>query len=196
MYSTLSAIILNTQKYSDKAVIIHTYTKEYGRLNFMVYNSKKNTQQRLPAPLSLVEITADIRTDRSLNTLRNWHYTSHPLHQDDIRRSCVSMFVAEVIVRNIRHTMADADLYQLLEQTVYDVDYADSVENIHILFLQRLADILGFGIDAYAHPDLLQIPTTRQQRQEQLKMLCAYLEKHIEDFTIPKSLPILMELFD
>jgi len=42
-------------------------------------------------------------------------------------------------------------------------------------------------------PDL---PSTRKQRQDTLKQLCAYFAEHVETWQNPKSLDILMEVFD
>ena len=35
--STINAIVLSLQPHSDKAHILHAYTREHGRVNYMVY---------------------------------------------------------------------------------------------------------------------------------------------------------------
>ena len=58
------------------------------------------------------------------------------------------------------------------------------------------ATFLGIGIDDTEHPKWFSAPANRQERQQRLRELCAYYEEHIEDFRMPKSLEVLIEVFD
>lgn len=40
------------------------------------------------------------------------------------------------------------------------------------------------------------LPTTRAERQKQLLALCRYFEEHVETWQNPRSLDVLMEVFD
>ena len=60
MLSTIDAIVLTLQPHTDKAHILHAYTRAGGRVNYRVYglmSRKKNIG--LYTPLSLLQITAD-----------------------------------------------------------------------------------------------------------------------------------------
>ena len=40
------------------------------------------------------------------------------------------------------------------------------------------------------------LPTTRAERQKQLLALCRYFAEHVETWQNPRSLDVLMEVFD
>ena len=46
------------------------------------------------------------------------------------------------------------------------------------------------------HAQWFTLPCNRSERQQRLHDLTAYYEEHIEDFREPKSLEVLMEVFD
>ena len=46
------------------------------------------------------------------------------------------------------------------------------------------------------HPNWFLQPTSRSERQQRLRELITYYEEHIDDFHPPKSLDVLMEVFD
>lgn len=185
------------QKYSDKAVILHTYTQQAGRRNFMVYGAaSRRKRATLPAPMTLVEVVWDDHSARELPALRDIHTLYVPAHADDVRRQCVALFLAEVLFRILRHPLPDDDLFRLVEQTAVELDHTDRPQDLHLRCLVALAECLGFAIDAEEHPELLALPASREQRQQQLVALCDYLRLHVEEMPEIASLPVLMEVFD
>ena len=106
------------------------------------------------------------------------------------------MFVAEILYRTLRHPMEDTVLFDYLASIVHELDTTPQPENLHIRFLVGLAALLGFGIDEEIHPELVQVPSSRSERQQQLQALCNYFADQIDDWQSPRSLDVLMELFD
>ena len=53
-----SAIVLTLTRYSDTGSIVHLYTAEYGRMQYVVYGNKYKGILR---PLSIIEFTANRR---------------------------------------------------------------------------------------------------------------------------------------
>ena len=85
--------------------------------------------------------------------------------------------------------------------------------NFHLQFLVDFAAKLGFAIPedspaplaassdscSIRSPRLINYnsnPSTRKARQEALRALCAYFAEHVETWQDPKSLDVLMEVFD
>lgn len=197
MLTTTEAIVLSLQPYSDKAHILHAFTCAGGRVNYMVYGIGRKKSAAQYAPLSLVELTADVQPNRQFQTLRQARLLYTPTQlPTDLRRQTVAMFLAEVLFRTLRHPLEDPALFDYLAAVVRELDTAPDPENLHIRFLVGLATLLGFGIDAEAHPELLRIPSTRQERQQQLQALCNYFADQIDDWQPPHSLDVLMELFN
>ena len=197
--STDTAIVLSLQRHSDRAHILHTYTRSSGRMNFLVYglaSKRKPTAQF--APLSVIEITADIRPDRPLPTLKEASpVTQYQSLSNELKpyQTSVALFIAEILFRTLRHPMQDEALFRFLENTVTDLNQAPDIHNVHIRFLIGFAAALGFAISD-EDSALLRTATTRQDRQLLLHQLCDYLTQHIDGFQTPLSLDVLSEVFD
>ena len=191
-----NAIVLSTTKYSDTRNIVHLYTDQHGRMQYVTYGNKLKGILR---PLSIIEFTATLRNNApaQMGTVSSATllYTPQRL-STNVQRQCVAMFIAEVLVSTLRHPMSDQPLFDWLCEIIQHLDQDDNITNLHIQFLLEYATFLGIGIDDTEHPEWFIAPTSRTQRQELLRSLCAYFEQHIEDFRPPKSLDVLMEVFD
>lgn len=189
------AIVLSLQPYSDRAHILHTFTREHGRTNYMLYGLGKKKSQALYAPLSLLEIAVS-PSSKSLPSVKEAHLYFVPQHlPTDMCRQTVALFIAEVLYRTLCHPMADEALFDFIASTIRFLDTTEQPENIHIAFLIHLAAYLGFAIDEETHPDLLTLPQSRSARQKQLRALCDYFALHIDGWQTPLSLDVLTEVF-
>jgi DNA repair protein RecO (recombination protein O) len=191
-----SAVVLSVTKYSDTGSIAHLYTADHGRMQYVVYGNKYKPILR---PLSLIEYTISKKNNApsQLCTISSASLLYTPQRiAIDVQRQCVAMFIAEVLLHTLRHPMSDQPLFDWLSQLIQHLDQADDICNLHLEFLLEYATLLGIGIDDTEHPYWFTPPTTRQERQQRLRELCAYYAEHIEDFRPPKSLDILMEVFD
>ena len=191
-----SAIVLNTTRYSDTGSIVHLYTAEYGRMQYVVYGNKYKGVLR---PLSIIEFTITRRKNApaQLGALSSASllYTPQQLSMD-IQRQCVALFIAEVLANTLRHPMSDRPLYDWLCEIIQHLDQDAEIGNLHLHFLLEYASYMGIGVDDTEHPEWFLVPTSRIERQQRLRDLTTYYEEHIEDFRSPKSLDVLMEVFD
>lgn len=191
-----TAIVLSLTKYSDTGSIVHLYTAEQGRTQYAVYGNKYKGILR---PLSIVEFTTTKRKNapQQMGSLSSASLLYTPqLLAIDVRRQCVAMFIAEILSTTLRHPMSDQPLFDWLCAVIQHLDTDADISNLHLHFLIEYATHLGIGIDDTEHPDWYQAPTSRQERQQRLRALCLYYSEHIEEFTTPKSLDVLMEVFD
>lgn len=191
-----AGIVLSLTKFSDTGSIVHLYTSEQGRMQYAIYGNKYKGILR---PLSIVEFTANYRNNapNQLSTLSDCQllFINSQL-ATDIQRQCVAMFIAEVLISTLRHPMNDQPLFDWLCEVVKHLDVDTDISNLHLHFLLEYANHLGIGIDDTEHPDWYELPTSRKERQQRLRELCIYYTEHIEDFRQPKSLEVLMEVFD
>lgn len=191
-----SAIVLNITRYSDTGSIVHLYTAENGRMQYAVYGNKLKGVLR---PLSVIEYTSTRRNNAptQMGTLSSASLL-YPLQRltIDVQRQCVAMFVAEVLASTLRHPMSDQPLYDWLCEVIQHLDQDEEISNLHLRFLLDYATHLGIGIDDTEHPEWFMAPSNRSERQQRLRELIAYYEEHIEDFRAPKSLEVLIEVFD
>lgn len=190
MLNTTDAIVLSLQPHSDKAHILHAYTRASGRVNYMVYGlGRKNTAGKY-SPLSIVQLTAD---ERSIRTAQ-LSFVPMTTVTDPYKRT-IALFISEVLYHVLRHPMPDEPMFDFIAQAIQALDEAEEPQNFHIDFLIGLAAKLGFAIP---EDDALMavVPHTRTERQKKLRDLCAYFEEHVETWQDPKSLNILTEVFD
>lgn len=191
-----SAIVLNITRYSDSGSVVHLYTAEHGRMQYVIYGNKHKGVLR---PLSIIDFTSTRRNNSpaQMATISSVSLLYTPQRIPiDIQRQCVAMFLAEVLLHTLRHPMSDQPLFNWLCQLIQHLDQTDDISNLHLEFLLEYATLLGIGVDDNEHPDWFTPPTTRLERQQRLRELSAYYAEHIEDFRPPKSLDILMEVFD
>ena len=231
MLSTTDAIVLSLQPHSDKAHLLHAYTRTGGRINYMVYGLGRKNPRGIYTPLSLIQITADHdslkpptikeATLLSSNRLRGLTSNSASGLTSNIYKQTVSLFIAEVLFHVLRHPMTDEPMFDFLAQSIEELDTTDTPQNFHLRFLVGLAAKLGFALPedhpltlssshpltlSSSHPLILSSshplphsltnPLTRKERQQALRALCDYFAEHVETWQAPKSLDILMEVFD
>ena len=186
MLSTTDAIVLSLQPHSDKAHVLHAYTRTGGRVNYKVYGlGRKNSAEKF-SPLSVIQLTTDERS------VRNAHLRFVPKTTSlDPYKRTIALFLGEVLYHVLRHPMPDEPMYIFLEQAVQTLDETKDPRNFHLQFLISFAAKLGFALDKE-----IDEPHTRSERQEILQTLCAYFAEHVETWQNPRSLDVLMEVFD
>ena len=207
MLVTTDAIILSLQPYSDKAHLLHAYTRAHGRVNYMVYGLGRKHAIGLYTPFTVVQLTADYPSASSSKppTLKEATRIGSNVGMNggtDAIRQSIALFLSEVLYHTLRHPMSDEPLFdfiasyaQLLWQTDADEKTVE-LSNLHIRFLIGFAAQLGFSIDEKEQPQLVRPPLSRPARQKQLRALCGYFADHVETWVEPRSLDILTEIFD
>ena len=219
MLVTTDAIVLSLQPHSDKAHVLHAYTRAGGRVNYMVYGLGRKNPRGLYTPLSLIQITADhpsqVGDGGRLPTLKEACPITHNPSSitSDIYKQTICLFIPEILHNVLRHPMVDEPMYDFLVQSIRDLDQTPDPSNFHLQFLVDFAAKLGFAIPedspaplaassdscSIRSPRLINYnsnPSTRKARQEALRALCAYFAEHVETWESPKSLDVLMEVFD
>lgn len=194
MYSTSDAIILSLKPHSDKAHILHAYTRTGGRVHYNVYGLGRKNAAGTYAPLSIVQLTTDERSVRTAQLT----YIPRTLNTDPYKRT-ITLFLSEVLYHVLRHPMTDEPMYDFIAQSIQELDRTDAPQNFHLSFLAGFAEKLGFAIpedSGLQHSAVGSQPYTRKARQEALRALCDYFAEHVETWQNPKSLDILMEVFD
>ena len=203
MLSTTEAIVLALQPLSDRAHLLHAYTRTGGRVNCKVYGLGRRHAAGLYTPFSLIQLTGDFQLstlNSQLSTVRTAQLLYVPTTTTtDMRKQAVAMFLSEVLYLTLRHPMPDEPMFDFLAAAVRELDATDQPQNFHLSFLVAFAAQLGFAMSDTSNPLIsnpLTLTTSRSARQEQLRALCAYFAEHVDAWQPPKSLDILMEVFD
>ncbi len=145
-------IVLGTLKYGEKGVIVHMLTDVHGRQSYMVQGVKptaKGSRMALLQPMFAVEFEGLTSTKMSMHRLRDlvpgMVLQSSPF---DVRKSTMSLFMAEVLYRLIKDNEPSEALFDFVWGSVAALDVLDEgVANFHLWFLANLSRLLGFSPD-------------------------------------------------
>ena len=143
-------IVLHTIKYGERALIAHIYTDHGGRQGYIVQGVRSSrghgSKGALLQPMFILEFEGIDSNRSELHRMKDMR-SLYPLMSIpfDVRKSTISMFMAEVLYRLIREEEANPALFDFLCQSIMTLDsLEDGVANFHLWFLVRLSEFLGF----------------------------------------------------
>ena len=144
-----SGIILHSLKYTDSTTIITVYTRQFGKVTYMVRGVNKKRSVNPAAilqPLSLVEMDVYHTPGKNIQRLKEMRM-EHPFSGipfDPVKNS-LALFISEVLFRTLRQTEPDDSLYLFLENSILQLDCTiKGISNFHLVFLLKLTRYLGF----------------------------------------------------
>lgn len=157
MFQKLTGIVLHALKYNDASNIIDIYTREGGRMSFLVKiprSRKSGVRNVLFQPLAMVELEADVRPTSSLHRIREAKalhpFVSLPYHP---YKSSIAMFLAEFLYRALKEEAPNEPLFAYLQHSICWLDECGErpFANFHLVFLMRLSRFLGLypNVDDY-----------------------------------------------
>jgi DNA repair protein RecO (recombination protein O) len=160
MIEKTPGIVLHQIKYGDTGLIVHLYTRRWGRLGIMVQGARSRSGKRRPAlfqPLTLLDLDIDYKSSRELQQVREVRNSRPFIHlMADPVKSSIALFLAEILYKVLREEEANPDLYDFLSDHLQLLDLTgEGVANFHLYFLVRLTRYLGFYPgEANGQPDL------------------------------------------
>jgi DNA repair protein RecO (recombination protein O) len=149
------AIVIQAIRHTDTTMVVTLLTQELGRIAMVVSSNRRSRKQSvipLLAPLSLVSIEAYMHKSTRMPRITEIHcrYPLATLHFNAVRRS-IAMFISELLVRTLRDEGRDENLYNMIDDSIRMLDGGlEGESNFHILFMYKLASVLGFEPDIAA----------------------------------------------
>ena len=143
-------IVLHTLRYGDNSLIVYILTDVLGRQTYMVRGSaSKGSRTRVAAlfqPMFAVEFEGLENPRAQMHRMKDVQ-SALPLCSIpfDVRKSTISLFMAEVLYRLVREVEPNEELFDFLYDSVSQLDdMQQGVANFHLWFLVRLSRFLGF----------------------------------------------------
>lgn len=142
-------VCLHTTKYGETSVIAQVFTEEKGLQSYIisgVRSRKPKVHASLLQPMSMLEMVVYFRPDKTLFRTKEIKaaYTFQRI-PFEIQRSSVCLFSAEVLLKVLRESEAQADLFPFIHDFVLHLDSTEeSVANLPVYFLLWMTDFLGF----------------------------------------------------
>lgn len=154
MIEKITGIVLETVRHNDRHDIVTVYTRERGRVPFLVPSSSTKAGRMRRARLQpLAVISADINFSSKSEIQRLNSFTPEALwpgiHSDPVRQS-IAIFITEFLGRLLRESAPDPNLWDYIAGSVAVLDSIDrGLPNFHIIFLSRLTRLLGIRPDTH-----------------------------------------------
>lgn len=149
MLHKTKGIILHQIKYTDSGVIAQFYTSDFGRQAIMIkgMRSRKSGKHNvLFQPMSILDLVFYHRESREIQMLREFSVSYSPIDiYCDVKKSCMALFIAEVLTAVLREETPNNELFGFIEDSIIYLDKCKSgCINFHIAFLSALSSYLGF----------------------------------------------------
>jgi len=143
------AIVINSVKYQDKALIVKCLTFSDGLKSYFVRDafssSKKNSKKSAYfQPFTMLEIEANHRNKNSLDYFINVKPLVYASIPSDIIKSSFALFLSEVLSAVLKDEGKNEDLFLFLETVLLWLDENPVNMNFHLVFLLETAKFLGF----------------------------------------------------
>lgn len=143
-------VVLRTVKYGESGMVVYMLTNTLGRQTYMVQGVRsskgKGNKGALFQPMFIVEfegIESQHAQMHRMKDIRNFMPLSTVPF--DVRKSTISLFMAEVVYRLIREVEQNSPLFEFVCGAIEALDAMhDGVANFHLWFLVRLSYFLGF----------------------------------------------------
>lgn len=148
MLVTTQAIVLNYTKYSDSAIILHVFTKHYGRQSVLVYgvSGRKRNKINYFQSLFLLDMVMYFKPENDLQKLKEFKINP-PLYEltANVYKSSLAIFIAEVLSKCLKESAHDNDLYQFIISSIQVLNHLEKGLGLfHLSFLLKLSRYLGF----------------------------------------------------
>jgi len=149
MLQTTKGIILHQIKYSDSGVIAQVFTRDFGRQSLMIKgmrNRKAGRHNVFLQPMFILDLVFYQRESREVQMLKEFSVSYSPSGiYADIKKSCMAVFISEILTSVLREETANHGLFDYIENSIIYLDKNESgYSNFHIAFLSGLSSYLGF----------------------------------------------------
>jgi DNA repair protein RecO (recombination protein O) len=158
MHHKTQAIILNTAKYSDRYAITHVFTRDFGRVAYLLPRSQSKRQKiktSLFFPLSVLNLETEHLPLRDIQRLKEAE-RAFPLYDVCVNMTKVSLsfFLSEFLSLVLRENERNTILFDFLRNSIEALEATEKgLGNFHLTFMIGLTRFLGIypNMDSYVN---------------------------------------------
>ena len=144
----VEAVVLKQIPYKDNDMILHVYTKDYGKLSFVAKGIRKLTSKnaRASSPMMISEFSVNLK--KGLSTLIKASPINYLRHiKESIESEIVGNYILEYFYRYVEENEPDEDVYKQLIKSLKALDYGYSPLLVYCLFQVFILNHNGISID-------------------------------------------------
>ena len=145
-------IVFKATDYGENSVIVQVFTEKFGLQSYIVNGAKKpraKIGRNMLQPLHLLDMVVYHKSAGSIQHIKE--LKNSPVLQTipyDVIKSCLAMFLNEVLYKAIKQQSADENLFGFVFSSIEWLDHqAEGLNNFHLVFMIRLTRYLGFYPD-------------------------------------------------
>ncbi len=149
MLEKTKGIVLRQIKYTDSGIVVHLYTRKFGRQSFLIKgmrNRKAGKHNILFQPMFILDLEIYYKASREMQVLKEFSvsFTPYDIHSD-IKKSCVAIFLGEALTSVLKEESPHTEMFDYIEESIIYFDRCkEGFANFHIAFLSGLSSFLGF----------------------------------------------------
>lgn len=144
----VEGVVLKQIPYKDNDMILHVYTKDYGKLSFVAKGIRKLTSKnaRASSPMMISEFSVNLK--KGLSTLIKASPINYLRHiKESIESEIVGNYILEYFYRYVEENEPDEDVYKQLIKSLKALDYGYSPLLVYCLFQVFILNHNGISID-------------------------------------------------
>lgn len=148
MLHTTQGVVLQIGKYNDTFSIVHIYTREFGRMAYLLpkkTSKKSKLKSSLFFPLSVLELQVEHLPLREIQRLKEAEI-SFPQHDmcTDATKLSLTFFLSEFLARILREAEKNEWLYDYITHSIQVLEVSQKgLSNFHLTFLMGCNRFLG-----------------------------------------------------
>ena len=142
-----TAIVLKRIPYSDSKLIMHIFTREYGRLAVIMHagkGQKSKYKRNLASPMQLLDLVLYKRPGADIFGLKEVkHNYVFKRINNDIKRSSVAMYLMEFFNKVIKTSEPNQAYFDFCRKSILCLDNNAKIENLHLFVLVKSLIYMG-----------------------------------------------------
>jgi len=148
MHYKTEGIVLGTSSYSDTYSITRVFTRDFGRVSYLLPKPKSRRSKIKPSlffPLSLLRLEVEHMPLRDIQRLKDTERLI-PLYDlcTDMTKVSLSFFLAEFLSLVLRESDRNEHTYDYVRNSVETLEVAEKgIANFHLAFMVGLTRFLG-----------------------------------------------------
>ena len=147
LHKTLG-IVLGISKYTDKYAIAQVFTRDFGRVSYLLPKSRGKNSKTNPilfSPLSVLKMEVEHLPLREIQRLKEVERMGLFYNIGaDVKKVSIVFFLSEFLSKILRETQNNEVLFDYLHRSIEVLEETDTeLANFHLTFMLGLTKFLG-----------------------------------------------------
>ena len=148
MYHKTQGIVLSSTKYNDRFAITQIFTSDFGRIGYLLPQSKSRKSKINPAlffPLSVIDLEVEHFPLRQIHRIKEAQrlFPLYSLNVNIVKLS-FAFFLSEFLAKVLYETSENQLIFRYIKESILLLETKErGLANFHLVFMFQLAQFLG-----------------------------------------------------